>query len=389
MTKEKIITKVVLLVSFVSLFTDIASEMLYPVMPVFLKSIGFSVLLIGILEGLAEAVAGLSKGYFGQLSDRQQKRVPFIRWGYTLSAFSKPMMALFIFPVWIFFARTLDRLGKGIRTSARDAMLSDESRPENKGKVFGFHRGMDTLGAAIGPLVALVFLAAYPGEYRWLFILAFIPGIIAIGFTFLLNDKRTIVVRKEKRTGLLEYFKYWKTAPGAYKKLISGLLVFVLFNSSDAFLLLYLKEVLQSDQAMIGFYIFYNISYALLSYPLGHLADRIELKNMLLVGFSIFIVVYAAIGFSTDWWSFVIIFFLYAIYAAATEGTSKAMITNLVPKEETATALGFYNSLASICTLLASSLAGLIWYSISAQAMFVTSAAGVMISVGILVSLKK
>ena len=161
---RQIITKAILLVSFVSLFTDIASEMLYPIMPVYLRSIGFSVLLIGILEGCAEATAGISKGYFGNLSDRLKKRVPFIRGGYILSAISKPMMVIFTFPLWIFFARTMDRFGKGIRTSARDALLSDETTKEHKGKVFGFHRGMDTVGAAIGPFLALIFLYFHPNH---------------------------------------------------------------------------------------------------------------------------------------------------------------------------------------------------------------------------------
>ena len=187
--KQKILTRTVLVVSFVSLFTDVASEMLYPVMPVYLKSIGFSILLIGILEGVAEATAGLSKGYFGNLSDLTGKRVPFVRAGYMLSAISKPMMAIFVFPVWIFFARTIDRFGKGIRTSARDAMLSDETTPEHKGKVFGFHRSMDTIGAAIGPILALIFLWLYPGQYKWMFFIAFFPGLVAITLTFLLKDK--------------------------------------------------------------------------------------------------------------------------------------------------------------------------------------------------------
>jgi MFS family permease len=185
----KILTRTILLVSFVSLFTDIASEMLYPIMPVYLRSIGFSVLLIGILEGVAEATAGISKGYFGNLSDVLQKRVPFVRGGYTLSAISKPLLAFFTFPLWVFFARTIDRLGKGIRTSARDAMLSDETTPEHKGKVFGFHRSMDTVGAAIGPIFALIYLSFYPGEYKWMFIIAFFPGLIAILLTFFLKDK--------------------------------------------------------------------------------------------------------------------------------------------------------------------------------------------------------
>src|ERR1039457_4509037 len=180
MSSAKVITKTILLVSAISLFTDVASEMLYPVMPLYLKSIGFSILLIGILEGVAEATAGLSKGYFGNLSDVKGKRAPFVRIGYLLSAVSKPMLAVFAFPLWIFFSRTLDRLGKGIRTGARDAILSDETTDENKGKVFGFHRGMDTLGAAIGPALALIYLWIFPGQYRWLFFIAFFPGLLAM-----------------------------------------------------------------------------------------------------------------------------------------------------------------------------------------------------------------
>ena len=134
------ITRTIWILSMVSLFTDMASEMLYPIMPIYLKSIGFSIVLIGLLEGIAEATAGISKGYFGKLSDVSGKRKPFVQLGYALSAISKPMMAMFIFPLWIFLSRTLDRFGKGIRTGARDAMLSDEATPETKGKIFGFHR---------------------------------------------------------------------------------------------------------------------------------------------------------------------------------------------------------------------------------------------------------
>src|SRR6476659_6562272 len=130
--------------------------MLYPVMPIYLKTIGFSIVLIGILEGVAEAMAGFSKGYFGKLSDNSGKRVPFVQIGYALSAVSKPMMAFLIYPIWIFFARTIDRLGKGIRTGARDAILSDEATPSTKGKIFGFHRSMDTFGAVLGPAFALL-----------------------------------------------------------------------------------------------------------------------------------------------------------------------------------------------------------------------------------------
>jgi sugar phosphate permease len=161
-----------------------ASEMLYPVMPVYLKSIGFSILLIGVLEGVAEATAGLSKGYFGKLSDNSGKRVPFVQIGYAFSAISKPMMALFIYPLWIFFARTVDRFGKGIRTGARDAILSDEATPGTKGRIFGFHRSMDTLGAVLGPSLALVYLYFYPKDYKTLFYIAFLPGCLAVVTSF-------------------------------------------------------------------------------------------------------------------------------------------------------------------------------------------------------------
>ena len=183
----KFLTRTIIFLSLISFFNDISSEMLIPVMPIFLKNMGFSVLLIGILEGLAEAIAGISKGYFGAYSDQIGKRVPFIRIGYLMSAVAKPMMALFAVKAWIFSARTLDRIGKGVRTGARDALLSDESTNENKGKVFGFHRALDTLGAVIGPILAMIFLYYFPGDYKALFMWTIVPGIAVLGLTLLLN----------------------------------------------------------------------------------------------------------------------------------------------------------------------------------------------------------
>jgi MFS family permease len=354
--------------------------MLYPIMPVYLRSIGFSVLLIGILEGVAEATAGLSKGYFGNLSDVLRKRVPFVKGGYTLSAISKPLLAIFTFPLWVFFARTLDRLGKGIRTSARDAILSDETTPGHKGKVFGFHRSMDTVGAAIGPVLALVFLLFYPGHYKALFIIAFFPGLIAIGLSFLLRESPGKVEENKKtpaKVSFFSYFRYWKKASPEFRRLTGGLLAFAIFNSSDAFLLLALKNQGMSDTLMIGCYIFYNLVYALLSYPLGAMADKIGLKTMLITGLFVFSVVYFFFGFATS---------LVAFYAAATEGISKALISNLADKSDTATAIGFYTSFASIFTLLSSSLSGLLWFSIGPKAMFMISGGGVFVVVIFLIS---
>ncbi len=256
-----------------SLFTDTASEMLYPVMPIYLKSIGFTVILIGILEGVAEAAAGLSKGYFGNLSDNLGKRVPFVRIGYLLSAVSKPMMAVFIYPVWIFFARTVDRFGKGIRTGARDAILSHETTAENKGKVFGFHRGMDALGAVLGPLLALLYLYYNPADYKNLFLIAFIPGAAAVLFTFFLKDKKNESAESGKSIHFFSFLNYWKKSPKVYRKVVIGLLIFTLFNSSDVFLLLKLKETGITHSFILGIYFFYNLFFSSFSFPAGIIAD--------------------------------------------------------------------------------------------------------------------
>lgn len=388
MKKQKVLTHTILLISFVSLFNDIATEMLYPVMPVYLKSIGFSVVLIGILEGLAEATAGLSKGYFGNLSDKMGVRMPFVRFGYFMSTIAKPMMAIFTFPAWIFFARTSDRFGKGVRTSARDAILSDETKPENKGKVFGFHRGMDTLGAAIGPVIALLYLYYNPGQYKWMFIIAFFPGLVSIIITFFINEKKKELKAHKQNINFFSYFKYWNRATLEYKKVVIGLLAFTLFNSSDAFLLLALKNNGMSDIHMIAYYIFYNLIFALFSYPVGHLADKIGLKTMLISGFVLFSIVYLAMGFSgsalfltNPILIFGIIFFVYGIYAATNEGIAKALISNISDKSETATAIGFFTSFMSIFTMISSSLAGLIWFGWGPKWMFFISGGGVILTV--------
>lgn len=367
----KYITKTVWILSIVSLFTDTASEMLYPIMPIYLKSIGFSIVLIGILEGFAEATAGLSKGYFGKLSDNSGRRVPFVQVGYALSAISKPMMAVLIFPIWIFFARTIDRLGKGIRTGARDAILSDEATPETKGKVFGFHRSLDTFGAVLGPLFALLYLYFNPENYKTLFYIAFIPGLIAVLTTFLLKDKVKKIEAQKITTPFFSFLNYWKVSPPQYRKVVIGLLAFALFNSSDIFLLLKAKQAGLSDTMVIGVYIFYNLVYALSSFPLGIIADKIGLKKMYVFGLSIFAIVYFGMSISSNIFVIAGLFFLYGVYASATEGISKAWISNISLKKDTATGIGTYSGLQSICSMLASSLAGFIWYQFGAGATFI------------------
>lgn len=385
----KQITRAVWILSIVSLFTDIASEMLYPVLPIYLKTIGFSILFIGILEGIAEATAGLSKGYFGKLSDVTGKRVPFVRLGYALSAVSKPMLVMLAHPLWVFFSRTLDRFGKGLRTGARDALLSDEATPETKGKVFGFHRSMDTLGAVIGPLLALIYLYFYPQDYVTLFYLAFIPGIIAILFAFFLKDKQRTIEKSQGKTSFLSFIKYWKQSPKIYRKIVVGLLLFTLFNSSDMFLLLKAKQAGLDDAKVIGTYIFYNLIYAIFSFPLGIIADKFGLKRILILGLLIYSAVYFGFALNNNLYVFYGLFFLYGIYAAATEGISKAWLSNVTDKKDTATAIGSFSAFQSICTMLSSTIAGILWYKFgSATTFFATGSVALIVSLYLAIVVK-
>lgn len=365
----RIINRTVIVLSVVSLFADIASEMIYPVVPFYLDQIGFSVLLIGILEGVANFTSGISKGYFGKLSDEKGIRLPFIKAGYFFSALSKPMMAIFTYPVWIFFARTVDRFGKGLRTAARDAMLSQQSTKETKARIFGFHRALDTTGAAIGPALALLYLYYFPTQYLTLFYLAFIPGIIAVLLIFLLKEKKQPVSTMEKGN-FFSFFKYWKIATQEYKKLMYGLLLFALFNSSDFFLLRMIKETTGSDTVAITAYIFYNIVFAVASFPLGRLADKFGIRKIFISGLILFAMVYGGFAFKPSTQLIFVLFFIYGIYAAATEGIIKAWITNIAHDANTATAVGFYTSCESICTLLASTIAGLIWLKLGSSFTF-------------------
>ena len=374
--QKKIITKTIWQLSLVSLFTDMAGEMLYPIMPLYLKSIGFSLFAIGVLEGIAEAVAGLTKSYFGSMSDAKGKRLPFIQIGYTLSALSRPMMALFTAPLWVFFSRTMERLGKGIRTGARDALLSDEATKETKGTVFGFHRSMDTIGAVIGPAIGLLFLYFYKDDYKTLFYIAFVPGLLAIACTLVIKEKPrpALIQYKGQQPGFFAFIHYWKKSSPEYKKLVTGLLAFALVNSSDVFLLLKMKENGLSTEYVVGIYIFYNLVFALMAYPLGIIADQLGLKKVFLFGLVLFVIVYTGFAVNHNMIIFIVLFFLYGLYAAATDSVSKAWISNIAPKSETATAIGTYMGFQSIATLVASSIAGLLWDQYGAVVAFMVTA---------------
>ena len=341
-------------------------------MPAFLTSIGFSVLWIGLLEGMAEAAAGLTKGYFGNLSDHFRKRLPFVQLGYFFSAVSKPLIAGSVLPLWIFGCRLIDRIGKGLRTAPRDAILSSESSPETKGSVFGFHRALDTLGAVLGPAMALLWLHHFPGQYRELFLVAFIPGMLAVLLTFGLREKAPPPITSP-RPGLLAFTAYWKNSNSRYRTIAGGLLFFALINSSDLFLILRARDAGLSDTNVISIYIFYNLIYSMFAYPAGRLADRIGLKNMLVIGVLIFSGVYSGMMFDGSATWHLLLFFLYGLYAACTESIGKALIANSVPASQLATAIGTFHAFQSLAALISSSLAGLVWHLAGPQWLFGTT----------------
>ena len=356
--KNKKIPRQVIILGFVSLFTDVASEMLYPVTPIFLTAVlGSSMAVVGIIEGLAEITAGLLKGYFGNLSDRIGKRAIFVVLGYGLSALSKPLPGIIPTVGVVAGSRVSDRVGKGIRTAPRDALLASNSNKNNTGAIFGIHRAMDTLGAAIGPLAAIALLFFYPDNYSLIFIVAFVPSSIAIGFTFLVKDKSPAFIKKRK----LNYFSFWKEAPSQYKRMIILITIFSLVNSSDVFLILKSMDISKSSSLAIFGYVFFNIVYAAASYPLGRVADKYSKKNVFVGGLFVFSAVYLGFAFNNNYLIALFLFALYGIYSAATEGIAKAWVSDLIPDEKRGSGIGLLTMLSSLAIMVGSFLAGFLW----------------------------
>jgi len=351
------------------LFTDIASEMLYPVTPIFLTAVlGASMAIVGLIEGIAEFTAGILKGYFGRLSDKIGRRSIFVTIGYSLSAISKPIPGIFPFIPSVVFSRITDRIGKGIRTAPRDALLASYAEG-NTGAIFGFHRGMDTLGAAIGPITALILLHFYPNNYRLIFLVAFLPSIIAVGFTTVVKEKATSAVKKKKEN----FSVLWKNSPKKFKEVIIFITLFSFVNSSDVFLILKSQNISRSSTLAILGYIFYNLVYALTSYPIGKISDRFSKKSVFISGLIIFSLVY--FGFAVTQNLNVIwgLFVLYGIYAASTEGIAKAWISDLIPDQNRGTAIGLLTMLSGIAMMTGSVITGILWDQFGSMIPFIIS----------------
>ena len=360
------IRKNVVALGVVSFFTDISSEMLYPIIPIFLTSVlGAPMSVIGLIEGIAESTASILKAVSGWLSDRLAKRKIFVVAGYSLSAVAKPL--LFFAYVWptVLAARFFDRFGKGLRTSAKDAIIADSCDPAYRGKAFGLQRAMDSLGACLGPLIALLLLNVFKENLRVVFLIALIPAAIAVAMLVI------FVSEPKGLTRLTNGFCYGPHCLSAdFKKFLIISSIFAIGNSSDAFLILRCKNLGFSTTLVILAYALYNFSYSALSVPFGVLSDKISRKAVLIAGFIVFALVY--IGFAvmkaSAWvWP---LFFIYGFYIAITDGVGKAFITDMVGREYRGTALGLYHGVTGFMTFFASLIAGLLWAHIGASAPF-------------------
>ncbi|PKN03779.1 MFS transporter [Candidatus Dependentiae bacterium HGW-Dependentiae-1] len=361
---RKGISRNVFFMGIVSLLNDMASQMIYPIWPFFLtNTLGAPIAVVGLIEGIAQASASIFNVLSGWLSDSLGRRKPFVTMGYSLSVLSKALLGLAGSWHTALAGRTSDRFGKGIRTAARDALIAESSSSKNRGVAFGFHRGMDSLGAVVGPLITFAVLARVP--LQTIFLLAIIPGILSIGILVtLVREVRSIPVAPALRVSS------WRFLGKPFFVFLIINTLFALGNSSDVFIILRTQAVGLSLPRIILLYAFFNATYSLFSVPAGAVSDRIGPRRVMIVGFLLFSLVYFAFGFaSTPVW-FWLLLPLYGLYMAFTEGVSKAYIANLVPQSALGTAYGVYQVTMGLANFVASFGAGLLWTHFSSSAPF-------------------
>lgn len=370
MSDQKIkskISKNVIILGFVSLFNDFASEMIYPIVPLFLTTVlGAPVTVVGLIEGMAESTASILKIFSGWLSDRFRKRKIFVLLGYSFSTISKVLIGLAYSWPLVLFARFFDRVGKGVRTSARDALITEYSEESTRGRSFGYHRAMDTIGAVIGPLVALLLLYIFHENLRPIFFLAFIPGVIGVLLLFFLVKEKYSPALSKARPKLS-----WKSLDPSLKVFIIISSVFAIGNSSDAFLILRAQNLGLTVTMTILAYVLYNLTYTIFSTPAGIISDKIGPRKVLFSGFIIFGLVYLAFGLINSNWLIWLLFPIYGCYIAFTDGVGKAYIANLTTPENSGTAFGIFQTITGLCAFFASLLAGFLWKYISVGSPFI------------------
>jgi MFS family permease len=364
----KRIPPTVFFLGLVSFFNDLSSEMIYPIVPVFLTTVlHTSIPLIGLIEGIAEATAAITKFLFGAYSDYLQKRKPFVVLGYSFGAVSKVLIGLAYSWHFVLIARFVDRFGKGLRTAARDSILLENTGKTNKGFIFGFHRAFDSLGAVFGPLVALALLALLHENIRLVFFIAFVPSVIAVLLLFFfVKEKKRITTQKKFHLKNLR----WSTLDTKLKLFLVISFLFAVGNSSDTFLLLRAQNLGLTATFVVLAYVLYNVTQTVFATPLGKLSDTIGPKKVFSLGLLIFAVVYFFFGFMTSSFWLWFLFPIYGVYIAATDGVSKAYISKFITKEESGTFFGFYYTLTAVGAFLASVIGGILWQQVHPAATF-------------------
>ena len=353
------------LLALASLFADISTEMLYPVLPIFLtQTLKASGSVVGLVEGIAGATQNIVQGFSGWLSDKLQKRKPIAVAGYILAAVAKPLMGLATTWQGVLGGRFLDRLGAGTRTAPRDALIASSVDDKDRGKAFGLEGVGDNAGAFLGPLVAVVLLIALHVDIRWVFYLALIPGLLAVLMILLVKERPAPVTAKSKIDLSLKQF------PRPYWRYLLATALFGVGNSSNSFLILQTKDLGASLEGTILIYAAFNLVAALVSYPAGLLSDRWGRRNILLLAFLVFFVAYLGFALTRSVALIAVLFACYGLYQGIFRSVGKALATDFVPEQLRASGVGWYNTTVGLLGLVASIVAGLLWDHVGHAAVF-------------------
>jgi len=376
MTKEKVfgLEKNAFFTGLTSFFTDTSTKMVYSVMPLFLLSIGASKTTISLIEGIAESTASFLKAVSGYWSDKIGRNKPFMVFGYGVTALVTPLYALARIPLHVLSFRFLERIGKGVRTAPRDSLISASIKKKEAGKVFGFQKAMDNSGAIVGPLLAFLLLFFFPLNYTNIFLFATIPAILGV-LTIVVFIKEARVKQKENT----EKFSF-KHIPKKFYLFLIIIFVFSLGNSTDALLLVKTSETGINKSYIPFVYMIFNTVSVLLAIPIGKLSDRIGREILIIVGFLIYALVYFLFGKFNSIHVFFFLFIMYGFYSALTDGSQKAMISDIVSKDLKGTGFGIYHAVLGITLLPASIIAGILYDKVNSNAPFYFGAAMALIA---------
>jgi MFS family permease len=359
------------LLSATSLLNDVASEMIYPLMPQFLLTVlGGNRFDLGIIEGVADSVSSLLKLWAGAWSDRAGRRKTFVLVGYVIAATMRPLVGLVVAPWQLFAVRTADRIGKGIRTAPRDALIADSTDPSIRGRAFGFHRAMDHVGAAVGPLLATAFLWYFPDRLRLLFLLTIVPGIAVVSLLALgLKEPAPSGERREPLRLSLRPFDR------NFRLYLAALVVFTLGNSSDAFLLVRAQELGVPTWALPLLWVAFHVVKSAGNILFGRVVDRVGPRPLIFGGWAVYAAIYLAFAWATTAWQIWVFFLLYGVFYALTEPAEKTLVSQLVGAERRGLAFGWFNFAIGIAALPSSMLFGWLYQNYGAFAAFGTGAA--------------